>query len=85
MQIKKLLVIMALTIMSITAYAGFTQPAPVTITDHGDGSFSASGDMWTARSSKSDVTSIGCGTKKFSGDYSTGFCQAADEDDQYVV
>jgi len=84
MQIKKLLVIMALTIISITAYAGYAQPAPVTITDHGDGSFTASGDMWTARSAKSDFTSIGCGTKKFSGDYSWGFCQATDEDDQYV-
>jgi len=84
MQIKKLLVIMALTIISITAYAGYAQPAPVTITDNGDGTFTASGDMWTARSSKSDFTSIGCGTKKLTTDYSYGFCQATDEDDQYV-
>lgn len=72
-------------VFSVSVFAGYTQPAPVVVTVNDDGSFSASGDMWTARSSKSDVTSIGCGTKKFAGGSSSGFCQATNEDDEYIA
>ena len=72
-------------IFSISAFAGYTQPAEVEVVVNPDGSFYAGGDMWTARSAQNDVSSIGCGVRKYiDANNNWGFCQANDENDQYV-
>ena len=65
-------------IFSLNALAGFTQPAVVVVDLDG---MTASGDMWSARTAKDDVSVIGCGIKKFEGGLSFGFCQATDAND----
>ena len=73
-------------IFSISAFAGYTQPAEVEVVVNPNGSFYAGGDMWTARSANNDVASIGCGVRKYTDATNNwGFCQASDENDQFVV
>jgi len=69
-------------IFSLNALAGKTRPAEVVV-DHD--LMTASGDMWSARTAKDDVSVIGCGVKKFAGDYSYGFCQATDANDVFIA
>ena len=62
----KTAVVAILLVFSMSAFAGYQQPAPVTVDiDPNDGSFTASGDMLSARTAKNDVESIGCGVRKF--------------------
>jgi hypothetical protein len=66
-------------------YAGYIQPAPVTIqVDLGTGTGFALGDQWTARNSKGNSEFIGCGTRSEDDGVSSpsefGFCQAGDAD-----
>lgn len=72
----------AMTAFSVVAMAGYTQPAPVTITLEADGSGTAIGDMVTARFSDNDVEVIGCGIRVYDdgagGTFQYGFCQATD-------
>ena len=73
-------------IFSISAFVGYTQSVEVEVVVNPDGSFSAKGDMWTARSANNDVALIGCGVMKFTDATNNwGFCQAVDENDQFVV
>lgn len=72
-----------LAAFSALAVAGYTQPAPVTVTINADGSGDAAGDMLTARHAESDIVDIGCGIRVFTDlgpePYQYGFCQARDE------
>lgn len=79
---KILTLITALSVLlPALAFAGVTQPAPVVVDL--DVNF-ASGDQWTARSSKNAVEFIGCGVTQYDdgagGVFSVGFCQAGDAD-----
>lgn len=69
---------------SVATWAGFTQPAPVTI-DFTETGGVAAGDMLSARNSKNDLEFIGCGVRYFdtlngSGGeadiFTIGFCAA---------
>ena len=67
-------------LMAGVAYAGYTQPAAVTVDL--DGMFAA-GDQYTARTSKNDTEMIGCGVATYDdGTFSfiSGFCQARDSE-----
>lgn len=82
MKIKQLLITIAFAMLFSSVYAGLTQPADVVIDL--DNRF-ASGDMWTARTSESEFTMIGCGIRKISVSptetISFGFCQANSGED----
>lgn len=84
MKIFKSLIVVPLAVVSINAFGGAQQPAPVQIFET-DGFHSASGDLWTARSDENDDVFIGCGVKHFSGDFSFGFCQAGDGNGRTIV
>ncbi len=77
MNMKKLLIPLALLMFSVTAFSGLTRSVPVTI-DLVNGN--ASGDMITARNSDNDFEFIGCGLRAFEdgvgGVFYFGFCQA---------
>lgn len=77
MKIKQLLFTIAFAMLFSSVYAGLAQPADVVVDL--DNRF-ASGDMWTARSSASEFTMIGCGIRKIgispTETISFGFCQA---------
>ena len=81
MKTKHTLIIAALTLFAGAAFAGLSQPAPVTI-DLVNGF--AQGDQLSARNAKNDVEYIGCGiraTELLDGTvFQFGFCQAADAD-----
>jgi hypothetical protein len=84
MNTKNLLVLLLLSIFSVSVFAGQSAPVPLTITVNEDGSGFAGGDMRTARNSKNDIESIGCGTRIYDdgngGTWSWAFCQATDAD-----
>ena len=68
----------AFTLVSLTAAAGFLQPAPVLVEINEDLSGAAQGDMVTARFADNDVELIGCGSTLTSDGFAFGFCQATD-------
>lgn len=74
--------ILLLAAFSTLAIAGYTQPAPVSVTLNPDGSGHATGDMVSARYSDNDIENIGCGTRIYDdgagGSWYYGFCQARD-------
>lgn len=76
---RKIMFAASLALVSITAFAGYRQPVPVEVDL--DNQF-ALGDMLTAATDKSDLASIGCGTRSVpdgvGGIYTFGFCQAQD-------
>lgn len=86
MQAKCMIVAIFMAFFSTLAMAGYTQPAPVDVTVHDDGSGSgfAGGDMVSARFSDGDTVFIGCGMRifddGFGGHFEYGFCQAEDAD-----
>jgi hypothetical protein len=80
MYTRNILTLLATALFSVTAFAGLSQPAPLTIEVFDDGSGFASGDMTTVRKSEDDVSFIGCGVRTFAGGYTFGFCQASLED-----
>lgn len=88
MQVKNILILLALSFLSLSAFAGLHQPAPVEIVLEAGGGYAA-GDMNTARFSDNDNEFIGCGTRTFDdgvgGVYSWGFCQAALEEEGTVT
>ena len=71
-----------LATFSALAIAGYTQPAPVTVTVNADGSGTANGDMVTARYSDNEIENIGCGVRAIDdgagGVWNYGFCQVRD-------
>jgi hypothetical protein len=83
MRSKSLFVMAAAMLVSISGYAGFTQPAPVMIEIDGLNGI-ATGDMVSARNSTNEFEFIGCGMRAFddgAGDaFYTGFCQASLEE-----
>jgi len=83
MRSKSLFVLAAAMMVSVSGYAGFTQPAPVMIEIDGLNGFAA-GDMVSARNSANDFEFIGCGMRAFDdgagGAFHTGFCQASLEE-----
>ena len=91
MLVKKTLILLALLLLSVAAYAGQVQPAPVTIVfdDDGEGGGFAGGDMITARNSENDFEFIGCGVRAWvdgaGGIFDWGFCQASLEEDVTVT
>lgn len=67
------------------ASAGAAQAVPVTIDLDNR---TASGDQWTARSSKNDFELIGCGVTQYDDGVDTftfGFCQASNANDEYAA
>ncbi|MCO7224744.1 hypothetical protein [Pleionea sp. CnH1-48] len=87
MKMKSIVLSVLVSGLSLQAFAGLTQPAPVTIDT--ENRF-ASGDMATARFSKNASEAIGCGIRKVAVSdeevISFGFCQArvSEEDDGFV-
>lgn len=81
MKSRILIVLTALMLLPAWLHAGFTQPAPVIITDNGDGTGFATGDMVSARASENVFEFIGCGIRAFETGtdtaFYTGFCQAS--------
>ena len=76
MKIKSMIIAAAVTIISSSAFAGFTQPVPVEIDLVNR---IASGDMVTARYSDNADEFIGCGSRRIgtgAGGFSFAFCQA---------
>ena len=77
MNMKKIWILPALLLITITAQAGLVQPAPVVIDF--DNNF-ASGDLISARNSENEFELIGCGIRaiEFGGGdvFQRGFCQA---------
>lgn len=78
MKKTQILAAFAISLLSLSAIAGYLQPAPVIIEMNEDLSGTAGGDMVTARYADNDVELIGCGSTKFSGGFVFGFCQATD-------
>ena len=71
-----------LAVFSAVAVAGTVNDLPVTVTDNGDGTFSALGNMVSARFTENDVEYIGCGTRTTDlgggNMFEWAFCQAGD-------
>ena len=88
MKMKKVLILLAVSLFSVTIYAGYVQPAPVTI-NYFEGGGNAQGDMNSARFSDNEFEFIGCGTRTFDdgagGANHWGFCQASLEEDVTVT
>jgi len=88
MKTKNVLFLLALSLFSVTIYAGFVQPAPVTI-EYLEGGGIAQGDMNSARFSDNEFEFIGCGIRAFDdgagGVYHWGFCQASLEEEVTVT
>lgn len=86
---KKILMLAVSMLFSASIFAGYVQPAPLTIETYEDGSGFAQGDMVTVRNSKSKNEIIGCGVRVFDdgagGTFTTGFCQATDDEETRVV
>jgi hypothetical protein len=82
----KLASAVALTLFSATAFAGLSQPAPVSVDL--DNQF-ANGDMQTAATDKNDAVYIGCGTRNADdgqgGVFKFAFCQAEDAEGDVAV
>ena len=78
---RNTMVLLALTLFSVTAFAGLSLPAPLIIEVFDDGSGNARGDVTTVRNSEDDVSLIGCGVRTFEGGFRFGFCQAALEEE----
>lgn len=89
MQVKNIFILLALSVLSLSAYAGLYQPAPVTIDLLAGGGGSAAGDMNTAAFSDNEFEFIGCGTRTYDdgvgGALSWGFCQAGLEEEGAVT
>jgi len=86
MKFSKTILAGVAVLASAIVFAGVYEPTQVLVTINADGSGSASGSMAAARTADNDVELIGCGIKGFkSGSPDFGFCQAADENDTYVV
>jgi len=84
MKIRYLLSIAALTLSAGVAFAGFVQPAVVTVDLT---NMFAQGDQVTARTSESDFEFIGCGIRVFDNGvnaFSFGFCQAEDSANVHI-
>jgi len=79
MTTKYILILLASAMFSLTAFAGYSQPAPLIIEVNDDGSGFAGGDVTTARNSENEFAFIGCGIRSFEGGYEFGFCQAGNE------
>ena len=77
----KILVTALFALFSIAAFAGRHQPAPLVIDM--DYRF-AQGDMLTAANSVNSDEFIGCGVRSYGSGYRWGFCQAADDDGNFV-
>ena len=76
MDIRKIILAFALTVVSTSLYAGFTQPFPVEIDFENR---AANGDMWSARISDNENMLIGCGSRQIQfGEeiVAFAFCQA---------
>ena len=88
MLVKKTLILLTLMLLSVAAYAGLAQPAPVTI-EYYEGGGIASGDLITARNSENEFEFIGCGIRAFDdgagGATDWGFCQASVEEEGTVT
>ena len=70
----------ALIFLAATAFAGLSQPAPVTVDMV---NMFASGDQLSARTADDDTSYIGCGIRNYNdgiGSFKFGFCQAADSE-----
>jgi hypothetical protein len=78
MNIREIVTIAGLVLLSATAVAGRVQPVPVQIDLFGDGSGRVIGNMTTARYSENDVEFIGCGTRNSGDGFQFAFCQASD-------
>ena len=81
MNMKKLWMLPALLLITITAQAGLVQPAPVVIDiDPVTGNGFAQGDLVSARNSENEFEFIGCGIRFYDagagGAFQNGFCQA---------
>lgn len=85
---KTIVLIPALAMLSIAAWAGYAQPQPVQIVLDDGGGY-ALGDMITARESDNPFEFIGCGVRAIDyGNEATltaGFCQAQTEQGAPVV
>lgn len=81
MYTKNIVTLLAIALFSVTAFAGLSQPAPLTINVFDDGSGFAAGDMTTVRNSEDAVSFIGCGVRTIEGGFRFGFCQASLEEE----
>ena len=86
MKIRSILSIAALTLIAGGAYAGFSQPVPVTFNLV---NMTAFGDQVTARIAKDDVSFIGCGIRVtddgVNPPFAFGFCQAGDNEGNEIT
>jgi len=86
MKPRNVLIFAILVLVSSVAAAGFTQPQVV---DVDLDNMTAIGDMHTARLADNEVELIGCGIRVFDdglgGEFSFGFCQATDADEEQVL
>ena len=78
----KILVTALFALFSLAAFAGLHQPAALQI-DLVNGF--ARGDMLTAANSVDSDEFIGCGVRTFDAGFRFGFCQADDDDGNFVV
>ena len=85
MNTKKIVILLASALFSITAFAGYSQPAEIVVDAFEDGSGAARGDMATARNALNEFAFIGCGIRTVdygnAESYSFGFCQAGIEEE----
>ena len=83
---SRIALLATIALASTAAWAGYYQPAEVTIEyDENFDIWLAGGDMTTAANSNNDVEFIGCGARTYFDDVTgivniTGFCQARDAD-----
>jgi hypothetical protein len=88
MQIRNIFILLALLLLSVTVYAGYKQPAPVTI-EYYEGGGIAGGDLNAARYSDNEFEFIGCGIRASDngagGVFDWGFCQASLEEEVTVT
>ena len=85
MNTKKTATLLAISLFSVTAFAGYSQPIEVSVDVLEDGSGSALGDMTTARNSSNEFAFIGCGVRTIDhgndDPFLWGFCQAGIEEE----
>ena len=86
MKLANLMTAAAFVLVSSTALAGYTQPAPV---DVDIDAMMAQGDMFTARGAEEPNVFIGCGVRNIDdgagGIFNYGFCQAEDAEGDHVL
>lgn len=84
MHIKKLLVLLALSLLPIAAFSGYVQPAPVFIDVVPGVSGYANGDLVSARNSDNEFEFIGCRINTYEdglgGTFTNGLCQVGLEE-----